>query len=238
MDPISVVKVEELSTARADDLIQLDEGLYDSAPIKADQEWANALTHGIAAAISLIGGFYLVATAAGVHAGLAVACAVYMLSVFGTFVFSTLSHLILRQPALNMLRAWDQAMIYAMISGTYTPIAFVFAPESVRVPLLLAIWVAAIVGLVGKIGFRHRVNAVATWSYVLLGWLPAVPLVSHVPRPLAWAMLIGGVIYSLGILCLVSDHKARYLHAVWHLLVMSAATCHFCGILLYVVLGR
>ena len=238
MNPIQLVEAEEMPVAPAGDGRDDHEQLFGGAPIKADQEWANALTHAIAAAFSLVGGVYLVAVASAIEAGLAVACAVYMLSVFGTFVFSTLSHVILRQPGLNTMRAWDQGMIYAMISGTYTPIAFAFAPQSFRGTILLAIWLAALIGLVGKIGFRHRVNSTATWSYVLLGWLPAVPLISHVPAGLAWTMLAGGVVYSFGVVCLINDHRARYLHAAWHLMVMSAAACHFGGILLYVVLGR
>ena len=212
--------------------------LYGGAPIKVGQEWANALTHGIGAALSVVGGIYLFKTAVSIESGLAIACVAYMLSVFGTFLFSTLSHLIHRQPALNTLRAWDQAMIYTMISGTYTPIAYVFAPESVRGPLLIAIWVAAIAGFAAKVAVRHRINSIGTWSYILLGWLPAIPLVGNVPSPLAWSMTVGGIVYSAGVLFLINDSKVRYFHAVWHLFVMFAAACHFGGIFYYVVLGR
>ena len=216
--------------------LEYESELYGGAPIKADQEWANALTHAVAAAVSVVAGVYLVIIAAPIQTGLAVACAAYMLSVTATFLFSSLSHVIHRQPTLNTLRAWDQALIYTMISGTYTPIIYVYAPDQVRAPLLAAIWIAAFVGFVHKVAIRHRINSIGTLSYVLLGWLPAIPLVGSVPSPLAWCMAAGGVIYTLGVLCLINDSRVRYMHAVWHLFVIAAAMCHFFGILFYVVL--
>lgn len=208
----------------------------DEAPVRPDEEWANALTHGLAAVTSLMLGSWLMLFAWQRHGvGLAMACAAYAASVFATFSFSSLSHAVLRQPLLNTLRAWDQAMIYSMISGTYTPIIYRFAPDAVRVPLLIAIWVAAFSGIFGKLLFRHRINNVATVSYLLLGWLPAIPLFGHVPSGLGWGMLMGGVLYSLGVIVLLNDSKMKYLHVVWHLFVMSAALSHFLAIQWYVV---
>ena len=49
-------------------------------------------------------------------------------------------------------------------------------------------------------------------------------------------MLGGGVVYSIGIVLLMNDSKLKYLHAGWHVAVMSAATVHYLGILYYVVM--
>ncbi len=209
-------------------------------PLLEDQEWANALTHAAGALATLIVGSHLVLLAfnpsSGLpRTGLAIACSAYVAGVFGTFLCSTLSHVVRRQPALNTMRTWDQAMIYTMIAGTYTPIVYAFATEAVRVPLLIAIWVAAAAGFYGKVALRHRINSIGTISYLLLGWLPAIPLAGHVPSTLAWLMLLGGVVYTIGVLFLINDKKLRYMHAVWHLFVIGAASCHYFGILHYVV---
>jgi hemolysin III len=208
---------------------------HDAAPWQEGQEWANALTHAIAATATLVLGSDLVLSAAEQGWGLTAACSAYMAAAFGTFLFSTLSHWIHRQPLLNTMRAWDQAMIYAMISGTYTPIVFRFASDEARGKLLAAIWVAAAVGFLGKVAFRHRINSFGAISYLLLGWLPAIPLAGRVPSELAWAMLAGGVLYTLGVIVLINDRRLKYLHAVWHLCVMTAATVHFLGIATLVV---
>ncbi len=63
-------------------------------PLQPDQEWANALTHGIAAIGAVILGVHLVIAALPKEPGLAIACAIYSASVFGTFFFSTMSHMV------------------------------------------------------------------------------------------------------------------------------------------------
>lgn len=205
------------------------------APLQPDQEWANALTHGIATLSSVVMGMYLVLAAQTGQPGLSTACVTYSLSVFGTFFFSTLSHLVRRQPWLNTMRAYDQAMIYLMISGTYTPIVFQYAGDASRNPLLWAIWIAAGLGFFKKVALRYRINSIGTYTYLLLGWLPAIPLASEVPTGLVRWMLAGGILYTVGVVFLMNDRKLPYLHACWHLCVMLAATCHFYGILQYVV---
>ena len=206
-----------------------------SPPIQPDQEWANALTHGFAALVWCGLSVWLVAQAAAVDSGLAIACAAYGASVVGTFVCSTLSHTFLQRPLLDHLRAWDQAMIYLMIIGTYTPITYVYAWPNYRGWLLAAMWLAAGWGFANKAFRRHRIHSISTWSYLALGWLPVIPLIGSVPAGLGWMMLAGGVTYSLGVIFLKNDRKARYLHAVWHLMVLAASLVHFAGIVSYVL---
>ena len=194
---------------------------------RAEGEWANAWTHGIAAIATLVLGAWMVAEALPVGAGIAVACLIYVVSVAATFSASTTSHVLKRQPMLDRARAWDQAMIYAMITGTYTPIIYRFAPDAVRTPLLATLWVVTFAGIIGKLLLHHRINNVATITYLLLGWIPAIPMFPHVPFGLLIGMMSGGVIYSLAVIALVNDHRARYLHALWHVLVMAAAYCHY-----------
>ncbi|TWT87904.1 PAQR family membrane homeostasis protein TrhA [Neorhodopirellula pilleata] len=204
-------------------------------PIQPDQEWANALTHGVAAAIWTGLAIWLVVEAFAIEVGLAIACAAYGASVIGTFVCSTLSHTFLQRPLLDHLRAWDQAMIYLMIIGTYTPITYQYAAPEQRTVLLTLMWTAAIAGFVNKAILRHRIHSISTWSYLALGWLPAIPLIGRVPMGLAIAMFAGGVTYSVGVIFLMNDRKFPYLHAVWHLFVITASIVHLAGIAWYVL---
>lgn len=206
-----------------------------SSPI--DQEWVNSLTHGVATLAAIVLGSVLVVRAADQGIGSAVACFAYAASVIGTFASSTLSHVFRREPWLSTFRAWDQALIYCMISGTYTPIAFAHAPGHLRGILLAAIWIAALAGVFYKLVLRHRVDSISTVTYLLLGWLPAVPLAGHVPGPLVQAMVVGGVIYTIGVGFLLMDAKLRFMHAIWHVCVMIGATVHFLGIYRYALVG-
>ncbi len=206
-----------------------------SPPIQPEQEWANALTHGIAAIAWTILSAWLVMRASQVSTGLAIACAAYGASVVGTFTCSTLSHVFLERPLLDRYRAWDQAMIYLMIIGTYTPITYQFAAPESRPWLLTAMWGFALWGFANKAILNHRIHSISTVTYLLLGWLPAIPLYGRVKMDLFLYVLAGGVIYSLGVLFLINDRRVKYFHAVWHLMVMAASILHLLGIVWYVV---
>lgn len=207
----------------------------DSPPIQPDQEWANAWTHGIAAVIWLGLSVWLVTRASQISPGLAIACAAYGAACVGTFTCSTLSHTFLERPRLDRFRAWDQAMIYLMIIGTYTPITYQMALPQYRLPLLAAMWGFALWGFVNKAILNHRIHSISTVTYLALGWLPAIPLYGRVSIPLFLYVLAGGVIYSVGVLFLINDRRVKYFHAVWHLFVLAASIVHFIGITQYVV---
>lgn len=206
------------------------------APIQPDQEWANALTHWLAALAGLGGAWAIILRTSGLSIGTTLSCLTFVFSAVAVFVASAMSHTFLDDPArLKRLRAWDQGLIYAMISGTYTPLVYQFASPSMRTFVIVAIWVAAAIGFYSKVFAAHRINSIGTLTYLLLGWLPAMFLVGRVPFIVLCWMTAGGVIYTLGVVVLLNDSRMRYLHAVWHLLVISAAGCHFWAIYRYVV---
>lgn len=207
----------------------------ESPPLLPGQEWANALTHGLAAVAGLFAAAFLFWAAAERSLMTAVCCAAFALSAVGVFTASALSHYCLDDPRrLHRWRRWDQGLIYTMIAGTYTPLIWQFADAAVRGPLLLAIWLAAGIGFYSKVVAGYRVNLSGTISYLLLGWLPAIPLAGRVPQPVLFWMAAGGVIYTLGVGFLLNDRRVKYLHAGWHLAVVAAAACHYWAIYHYV----
>ncbi len=136
----------------------------------------------------------------------------------------------------NRMRAWDQGTIYGMIAGTYTPFVTAYG-GALTVPLLIFLWVAAGVGFYSKVIAKHRVNSLATITYLLLGWLPAIPLSMAVPTGCLVMMALGGLSYSLGVIFLKYDNRVRYFHSVWHLMVIAAACVHYVGICQFVLLA-
>jgi hemolysin III len=203
-------------------------------PEPTDEEWANATTHGIGIAIALAGLFWMMSMMGEKPLGLLLSCLVYCVSVLIVFVFSTLSHLF-NDPSLRThMRSWDQGTIYMMISGTYTPFVWQFGGW-LRTPLMIFIWGLALYGLWQKVVVRRQVNAMVVTTYLLLGWIPAVPLAPQVPWGCLGGMALGGVIYSGGVFFLMFDHVGKFFHSVWHLAVIAAAVCHYLLIVHYVV---
>jgi hemolysin III len=98
-------------------------------------------------------------------------------------------------------------------------------------------WTVALCGFVSKTLFSHRVDTVAIWIYVLLGWmpLPTIPsLIEAVPAVALWWMLVGGLLYTCGTLFLVYDDRHPLFHGVWHMFVIAGSTCHFLTIFFFV----
>jgi hemolysin III len=207
----------------------------DEFPLQRDQEWANALSHGLATAAACIAAVVMVLHTRDKPIGTMLSCVAFVFSVIAVFAASTLSHVFIDDAKLlRRMRAWDQGLIYLMITGTYTPLVYHFADAAVRGPLLVAIWIAAFVGFYSKVLAGHRINGIGTATYLALGWLPAMFLIGRVPTMVLFWMAAGGVIYTLGVVVLVNDFRIRYLHVVWHLLVVTAASCHYWAIYQYV----
>ena len=205
-----------------------------SPPVVPPDEWLNTATHTLGIVLALAGTVWMMINASSRTPGIAISCLAFCVSAILVFVFSTLSHAFSDPAKRTLMRAWDQGTIYLMISGTYTPFAWYFG-GALKWPLLAFLWILAGYGLWSKVVARRRVNAVAVTTYILLGWLPAAALVMKVPPGCLLGMGAGGVLYSVGVIFLMNDHRAKYMHAVWHLVVIAAASCHYIIIMKYVV---
>jgi hemolysin III len=203
------------------------------------EERANAATHALGLLGSLAGAaIVLYAAAQRGGAWQICGCAVYAFTLIAVYAASTLSHAVRRPGLRHALRIADQAMIFLFIAGTYTPIALTWLRAQPWWVLHLLVWATAISGFLSKTLFAHRVRlgTVSVIMYVLLGWLPTIsflPMFHAIPGGLTRWVVAGGSCYMAGILFFQFDHRVRYFHASWHLLVMAGSACHYLGILLY-----
>ena len=210
--------------------------VYDGPLVdRAAEEWSNYLTHGIGAILSVAGAFLLLAKAGAGQDSIVVAgCAVYLATLLGVYVCSTLSHYIEHPTWKQTFRVFDQAFIYLLIVGSYTPIAALYLHGGGLSVLFWTMWSIAIVGFLSKTVMRHRVDSIATGAYVALAWMPMLA------APTAWSMVpssallligCGGACYMLGLVFFMRDHRVPYAHAAWHVLVMAGSAFHFYAIL-------
>jgi len=202
----------------------------------ASQEALNAWLHGFAFLASLPCGMMLIYLASKFRSELVFSCVVYGISLSALYLTSTLSHAI-REPVLrHRFRAWDQGLIYCLIAGTLTPIADGYLNGLMRISVLLLVWIAAAAGFYSKVFSKHRINSMTTVSYILLGWVPSMILFGFVSIPCFLMMAIGGILYTVGTIFLQHDHRRWYFHAIWHLMVVVASSCHFAAIIMFTVL--
>ena len=128
-----------------------------------------------------------------------------------------------------MGRRLDHASIFVFIAGSYTPFALGPLQGGLGEPLLAGVWGVALVGAGCKVGGRLQHRLASTLVYAALGWMALAllgPLASRVGGATVPWLLAGGCAYTVGTLFYLTDHRLRFGHFVWHLLVLAGSGCH------------
>jgi hemolysin III len=166
----------------------------------------------------------------------AVIYVVGLLALFGTS--AAYHHLDLGHRRRVMLQKLDHSMIFVLIAATYTPLCLLGLPRSWGIPLLVIAWTVAGVGITIRFAKFDRLRVLGFVLYPLLGWtlMAAVPqLARHLTGAQLALIIIGGVIYTVGIPVLVvgrpNPWPAKFgYHEVWHAFTVVAAACHFAAV--------
>jgi hemolysin III len=168
------------------------------------------------------------ATAVGVYA----ACLVLMFLASAAYNLASPR----RRP---LLRRLDHAAIFLMIAGSYTPFTTQRLTGAWAWGMTIAVWALAVGAAAGKL-FAPGLGK-KSWIalYFALGWIAVVaikPLLAGVSAVALILLLIGGLVYSLGVVIyLKADLPFR--RPIWHGFVTAAAATHFAAILNGVVLA-
>lgn len=209
-----------------------------SGEIRPIDEHANFVTHGLGFLLSVPAAVILSQVVrAGSDVNLVRACDAYSFSLVGLYAASTLSHAFHDRAWRRFYRMLDQAFIFLLIAGSFTPVGVMFLWSGWWPLLTVAMWGLAGLGVAVVLKLRHLPPNVRI-CYGFLGWLPVMAfpvLMEAIPTvPLLW-LVAGGAFYSVGSLFLIFDHKSRYLHAMWHTFVIGGSVCHYRALLMLIV---
>lgn len=201
------------------------------------EEIANSLTHGVGAALSLLGTGVLLFRAARQGTALHVASfAIYGTTLILLHLASTLYHALRPPRAKGVFRVLDHCSIYLLIAGTYTPFLLLSLWGRWGATLLITIWALALAGIAFKSVFIGRFGRLSVVLYLLMGWLivlAAREVWLKVPHGAVAYVASGGLLYTLGIVFYA--WKRPYHHAIWHLFVLAGSISHYFAVLLYLV---
>ncbi len=198
----------------------------------------NSITHLVGAALALAGLVVLV-----VFASLKgdpwkiVSFSIYGASLFLLYTLSTLYHS-LRGRAKEIFQKLDHVAIYLLIAGTYTPFTLVTLRGAWGWSLFGIIWGLAIVGIIVDTLHKKGSRAIQMVIYLLMGWLIVVamyPLVQALPTGGLVLLVLGGVLYTSGIIFYALDKRMKHAHGIWHLFVLAGSISHFLAVLYYVL---
>ena len=204
------------------------------------EKLADLWVHAVGLVLALIGAGVL-ATLAGIYAGIGAVAAtlLYSLCLIGMLTASTIYNQTHPCAARPVLRRLDEAFIFLMIAGSYTPITTQRFDGALAIGFTALVWAIGLGGAFAKM-FMPRLSDIF-WSlvYVLFGWLIVFaikPMIDSL-SPVALGLLIaGGVTYTVGVLFFI-NRALKFRRAIWHGFVVTGATLHWSAILIGVVLA-
>lgn len=205
------------------------------------EEIANAVTHGVAALLSIAGLAVLVAFAVLYSGSPKVVAAVSIFGASMVFLYtaSTLYHSIPNPRAKKVLQYLDHSMIYVLIAGSYTPFCLITLQGYTGIALLCAVWLIAIAGISLQAVLLHKADWINCLLYLSMGWLAVFvidPLVSTLDSTGLALLVAGGLAYTVGVVFYVFE-RIPFSHAIWHTFVFAGTTLQFFSVLFYVIPG-
>lgn len=205
------------------------------------EEIANAVTHGVAALLSIAGLAVLVAFAVLYSGSPKVVAAVSIFGASMVFLYtaSTLYHSIPNPRAKKVLQYLDHSMIYVLIAGSYTPFCLITLQGYTGIALLCAVWLIAIAGISLQAVLLHKADWINCLLYLSMGWLAVFvidPLVSTLDSTGLALLVAGGLAYTVGVVFFIFE-RIPFSHAIWHTFVFAGTTLQFFSVLFYVIPG-
>ncbi len=197
------------------------------------EEIANAITHGAGMVFALIAVPALITYAMDKGTpGTVWSVSMFSFGMLMVYLSSTLYHAIQHPKAKFKLRIWDHVSIFFMIAGSYTPILHKYADEATATKFLTILWVIAGIGVLKKLFFTGRFEALSIVLYLGMGWMAVFivgPLASKIPTTIFTLLIIGGLSYTFGIIFYMWKRLA-FQHTIWHLFVLTGTVTHYFAI--------
>jgi hemolysin III len=156
--------------------------------------------HLIMSPIALVGGLFMIATAATFSGR--ISASVYTLASVVLFSVSAIYHRGNWNPRVKaILRRVDHANIALLIAGSYTPFAVLLLPHRSGIILLITVWGGALLSILFRLFWLGAPRWLYVPIYLALGWVAVIFL------PTFWRkggvvvfilIALGGLLYSAG----------------------------------------
>ena len=200
-------------------------------------ERLNSSTHLLGLALAVGGTAMLISHAVqGGDSLKIIGAGVFGLTMILLYAASVLYHSVRGASKATWAKA-DHCAIYLLIAGSYTPFALVTLHGPTGWRILGFEWALALVGIAKELWWgRDAVPSVPL--YVVMGWMgmaAASSLVKGLPD-LGWLwLLLGGLLYTVGIVFYALDNRLKHSHGIWHLFVLGGTASHVFTVWRFVV---
>lgn len=214
---------------------------HKARPFSRAELIADGIVHGLGLVMTIALGSVLLAFAALETAPRELPALVLYLSTLVTALGVSLAfNLWPLTPAKRLLARLDQAAIFLLIAGTYTPFLAIIGGTPSGTWMTALIWGAALVGVALKLIVPQHFGRLAILLYLGIGWsgvLVFQTLASSLPATTLWLVVAGGLTYTAGIIFHLWE-QLKFQNVLWHIFVVAGASLHLIAILDCMVLSR
>ena len=228
--------------------------MIDPAPIAETRLWwqprrrfslaeliADGVVHGIGIAFAIsLGTVIIVFAAIGTARAELPAIVIYLSTLLMVLGVSLTFNLAPVSGFKQVMARLDQAAIFLLIAGTYTPFLAIVGGTPTGQMLMVLVWGAALIGVALKLIVPHRFGRLAILLYLAIGWsgvLVFQSLATLLPAPSFWLVIAGGLTYSAGIVFHLWE-RLKFHNVLWHIFVVAGAICHLWAVFFVMVLYR
>ncbi len=201
-----------------------------SRPYVRAERWADGIVHAVALVMAITGVVFLAAYVALQRSGIELsATIVYGIGLILMLSFSFAYNMTTHAQWRVILRRLDHCGIYLMIAGTYTPLLIQLNDAYTAWMLGIVVWGGALTGIALKFVVPGRFQNGSVVIYLVLSSVALLainPIMNSLPVLSSSLLLAGGVLYTTGIAFYLWE-RLMYQRAIWHVFVVSAATCHY-----------
>lgn len=206
------------------------------------EEIMNMITHIVGGAIAII--IFILCLwhpNTFTSAGKGISCCVYGISMITVYTISSIYHGLNTYTSKRVMQILDHCAIYLLIAGTYTPIAVCAFLESyfrLGIALLILQWSFAALAITLNAIDLKKYKVFSMVSYIAMGWciVLVLPQFLRVIEPVGFHLLLaGGISYSIGAILFGLGVKIRWMHSMFHILVVIGSILQFLSIYLYIL---
>ncbi len=202
------------------------------------EEIANAVTHGVGAALAAAGTIVMLVFAAEKSDLVRiVSVSIYGFSMIFLYMMSTLYHAITNFKAKRIFQKLDHCSIFVLIVGSYAPVCLSLLGGTLGWTLFAVNVFCGVAGIVANAISVSKWHKVSLVLYLIMGWSVVIavkPLIQLIALDGFALLLAGGLLYSIGVV-FYKMKKPRFMHSVWHLFVLGGSTFLYFFMLFHVV---
>ena len=173
-----------------------------------------------------------------------VSSCIYGASMIDLYCMSAIYHGLPKGKAKKVMQVLDHCTIYFLIAGTYTPVALVSIRDkypAIGWIVFGVVWGLAAVATVFTAIDLKKYKVFSNICYLGMGWCIVIFIKQTwlAIGPTAFFLILaGGIAYTVGALLYALGTKVKYMHSIFHVLIIVGSFLQFWAILFYILPTR